>query len=330
MITEIPGAADFARASVNLLHLAWETAVGSLRTFESEHAIYAKGDEPELWSPEEVIQAARFFWDFSQPELTNALTLIQQAIEMALKGRIAFVSPFLLIAKDARDYPSGSDKADVPFSAFRTIDAADLLRVHNSVFSVRLRDDFHNFWDAIRRQRNAIIHSIASEARIEAKDILGHILVVNEFLHGEQFWPQRRLAYSGTEEYWAAYPQMANYTYGFVRDEMAIAVHNLAPSIIKKYFDFDKRARGYICPNCYEYADRKLQREVIPHLAQLRPRGAESKSLYCFVCKKTTAVLRQRCQAHGCPSNVLNDSPNLEMSNRRGMCLVCQEDNAIR
>ena len=92
-----------------------------------------------------------------------------------------------------------------------------------------------------------------------------------------------RLAYSGTEEFWAAYPQMANYTYGFVLDEMAIAVQNLAPSTIKKYLGFDKRARSYICPNCYEYADRKLQREVMPHLAQLRPRGVGSKSLYCFV-----------------------------------------------
>jgi hypothetical protein len=87
LITEIPGATDFARASVNLLHLAWEIAVRALSTFESEHAIYAEGD-PELWSPEEAIQEARFFWDFSQPEFGNALTLIQQAIEMALR-RIA-------------------------------------------------------------------------------------------------------------------------------------------------------------------------------------------------------------------------------------------------
>jgi hypothetical protein len=327
MITEIPGATDFARASVNLLHLAWETAVRALSTFESEHAVYA--EDPEVWSPEEAIQAARFFWDFSQPELGNALTLIQQAIEMALKGRIASVSPFLLIAKDARDYPSGSDKGDVAFSAFRTIDAADLLRVHNSVFPVRLGHDFQNFWDVIRRQRNTIIHSVAVEPRIEAKDILAHVLLVNEFLHGEQSWPKRRLAYSDTEEFWAAHPQMVNYKYGFVLDEMATAVQNLPPSTIKKYLGFDKKARSYICPNCYEYADRKLQREVMPHLAQLRPRGVGSKSLYCFVCKKTTAVLRRRCQARGCPSNVLNDEPDPEVSERRGMCLVCQAENVI-
>jgi hypothetical protein len=243
MITEIPGAADFARASVNLLHLAWETAVSDLRTFESEHAIYG---DAELWSREETLQAARSFWGLSQPGLGNALTLVQQAIEMALKGRIASVSPFLLIAKDARDYPSGSDKADVTFSAFRTIDAADLLRVHNSVFSTRLEDDFRQIWGTVRRQRNKIIHSIVAEPLIEAKDILVHVLSVNDFLHGDQSWPKRRLAYSNTEEFWDAYPQMASYTYGFVLDEMAVAVHNLSPSVIKKYLGFDKRARSYM------------------------------------------------------------------------------------
>jgi hypothetical protein len=326
MITEIPGATDFARASVNLLHLAWETAVADLRTFVSEHAVYQ--EEPRLWSPEEVLQAAKFFWNFSQPGLSNALTLIEQAIEMALKGRVASVSPFLLIANDARDYPSGSDKTDVPFSAFRTIDAADLLRVHNSVFSVRLGDDFKTYWDSIRRQRNLIIHSVATEPCIDAKDILTHVLVANEFLHGEQSWPRRRLAYSDLEEYTAAFPQMDNYTHGFVLDEMALVIRNLSPSIVKKYFGFDKRSRAYICVHCYEAVDRKLQREVMPHLAQLRPRATGSKSLYCSMCEKTTAVLRQRCQADGCPSNVLGDEPGW-FGGRRGMCLVCQADNAI-
>jgi hypothetical protein len=166
---------------------------------------------------------------------------------MALKGRIASVSPFLLIAKDARDYPSGSDKADVMFSAFRTIDAADLLRVHNSVFSTRLEDDFRQFWDTVRRQRNKIIHSIVPEPLIKAKDILVHVLSVNDFLHEDQSWPKRRLAYSNTDGFWDAYPQMANYTYGFVLDEMATAVQHLPPSIIKTYLGFDKRARCYIC-----------------------------------------------------------------------------------
>jgi hypothetical protein len=174
------------------------------------------------------------------------------------------------------------------------------------------------------------MHSIPKDLVIEAKDILVHVLSTNHFLHGDQSWPKRRLAYSETEEFWAAYPQTANYTYGFVLDEMAIAVQNLPPSIIKTYLGFDKRARSYICPNCYGYADRKLQREVMPHLAQLRPRSAASKSLYCFVCEKTFAVLRQRCQADQCRSNVLSDETDPDEPAHRGMCLVCQEDNQIQ
>jgi hypothetical protein len=74
--------------------------------------------------------ASTDYWFKAQPALANAFGLIQQAMEMALRGRIASISPFLLISRDPKDWPKTVENGAVPFSDFRTLDAADLIMVH--------------------------------------------------------------------------------------------------------------------------------------------------------------------------------------------------------
>jgi hypothetical protein len=163
VIIEIPSADDFKQASLNLLSLAWQMALESLDSYEQSEIIHPQdtpvhtfqtddgqvhtfGGPDTRYTPEQRAAAEQLFWRRSQPMLGNALSLIQQAVEMGLKGRIAAVSPFLLIARDARDYPGNSTTRDVPFSEFRSLDAADLLRVHNTVCPARLDGEFAVFW----------------------------------------------------------------------------------------------------------------------------------------------------------------------------------------
>jgi hypothetical protein len=178
VIIEIPEPRDYESASLNLLNLAWELAAGSMRAWQESTVIHAEPDTPaycftdnqgivhnipsstdDAYSPEERTNAEKNFWTRSQPALGNALSMVQQAVELALKGRVAKVSPFLLIVRDPRDYPKGSATNDIPFSAFRTIDAADLLRVHDMVCPDRLGQEFGVFWNDLRRERNLFIHS---------------------------------------------------------------------------------------------------------------------------------------------------------------------------
>jgi hypothetical protein len=56
--------------------------------------------ELETWDTDREVTDE--YWRASQPALANAITLLQQSHEFALKGRIAAVSPFLLEAVSKR------------------------------------------------------------------------------------------------------------------------------------------------------------------------------------------------------------------------------------
>ena len=91
MIIDIPTSEDFARTSMNLINLAWSRTVDCLRDVDLS-------DRAGIYESEEHrAKAHAWYWQRTQPALGNGLALLHQSIEMALKGRIAAVSPFLLM-----------------------------------------------------------------------------------------------------------------------------------------------------------------------------------------------------------------------------------------
>ncbi len=279
---------------------------------------------PDLsFTPEEREAAETEYWRRSQPSFGNALSLVQLAVELGLKGRIAGVSPYLLIARDARDYPSGSAKADVPFSAFRTLDAADLLRVHNAVCADRLDDSFAAWWDAIRRQRNALIHSVSPGAEIlRPDDIMEYVLVANRALHGDAPWFDRRLAYRLADEIAAAYDFDPSYSYGEVYLEFSYALRCLRPQVAKAHLGHDRRAKTYYCTHCCDDCSREfLDHWDIGRTAQFRHTGSSCTALRCVVCQRTSSVLRKPCPDENCSSTVRSAE-----TEHFGTCLVCRRE----
>jgi hypothetical protein len=114
-------------------------------------------DSSATGAPLDDGSAQRDYHAASQRSLANALAIIQQAQELGLKSRIAAVSPYLLIAGDPRGWPKNS-AGDLSFSEFRTIDASDLIRVHNTVCSTGVDDRFVQVFEDTRRRRNLIVH----------------------------------------------------------------------------------------------------------------------------------------------------------------------------
>lgn len=341
MIVEIPDSGDFAQASINLLNLAWQIAADSVKAYGDSEIIHPQdvpvtkfvltdtGKEvtiggPDLsFTPEEREAAETEFWRRSQPSLGNALSLVQQTVELGLKGRIAGVSPYLLISRDARDYPSGSAKADVPFSAFRTLDAADLLRVHNAVCARRLGESFAAWWDAIRRQRNALIHSVSPGVDIlRPDDVMEYVLVANKDLHGAAHWFDRRLSYRLADEIATAHDSDPPHSYGEVFLEFSYALRCLRPQVAKAHLGYDRRAKTYYCTHCcddcshesWDYWD-------IGRTAQFRPMGRSSTTLRCVVCQRTSSVLREPCPDENCISTVRSAE-----TEHFGTCLVCRRE----
>lgn len=323
MITEIPTASDFKAAGLNQLNLAWQIAMKVIQDYEEvEYTkdISGLADDPNLTSGQinaddqslyvtNECAPSDEYWAKSQPELANAFGLIQQAMEMALKGRIASISPFLLISRDPKDWPRGVDTGAVPFSEFRTLDAADLVKVHNTFATVPLDEKFREFWEKVRRDRNKIMHSVSTMA-LDAATLVRTMLTAAQTLFGEVYWPKRLLDLESTGKY-AAYG-FDDYSYNVVLHQIDIAIRHLTPKENKTFFGFDTKRHCYICPNCYNHANHDA-REELPELAQLKSKTQGERALHCILCDGTVEVDRVSCTNPGCPSNVICD----------GMCLTC-------
>ncbi|WP_062177783.1 hypothetical protein [Sphingopyxis sp. C-1] len=304
MITEIPTPAEFREAGLNQLYLAWQISIQAVLDYEQIEEAY--GDYIDEGEKE---QAAAQYWTKSQPALANAFGLIQQAMEMALKGRIAAISPLLLIARDPKDWPKGADSRPVPFSEFRTLDAADLVKVHNSFAAPPLDDNFRSFWDDVRRDRNRIMHSVSVKT-FDPSLLVRTMMETIKSLFDDESWPNRLKAMEFDGRY-AAYG-LRDDSQNVVMNQIDVALRHLDPAEKRRYFGFDPNRRTYLCPKCYDHADTKWQDEW-PRLAQLMDRKKDCSAIRCVICEDVFQVERRSCNHAGCQGNVLHN----------GLCLTC-------
>ena len=89
MITDIPTEEELRSSAIELLVMAWKTAISSLHKLERARDVGLDDDETRS-----ELRAAYL------PSLRHAAVWIHQAQELGLKARIAGVSPYLLLAGD--------------------------------------------------------------------------------------------------------------------------------------------------------------------------------------------------------------------------------------
>lgn len=304
MITDIPALADFERSGKSFLNLAWDSACKLFHDFD-ESGI----EEWDQWGDRQ-----REFWNAAQAPLSTSLALAQQGIEQLLKARIASVSPFLLIAASPRDWPQGCNKADVAFADFRTIDAQDLIRVHDTALSPRLPEEFKQRFEQMRRLRNSIFHTVDKRITVAASHVLQVTLEACAALLLNDAWPKLRREYLSNNSDAAAYG--SDYVTYTLNRELAIVVDLFPPNFLFKYLAFNKRQRQYICYSCM--IDGRDVPDYEPRLAVLRPNSATSTTLYCIACDQTTQVRRNKCKHEGCKGNVIETEDDT--------CCTCGEN----
>ena len=326
MITDLPTAENFKSRSTGLLNLAWEVTL-SIQQQNDQALSEAKRVQDELggedvWTWKDLDSQTESFWRRSQAELRNAHSLVNQAIELGLKGRICEVSPFLLIARDARDYPTRSDKQDTPFARFRTIDASDLLRVANSVCAERLPGSFEPFWTELRESRNVEMHSIQDAGFIKPERIVRDLLTANRFLSGNVNWTTDRHIHLFNGHRDTAYDMLySEYNISRLLGEFQTATALLSPAECFEFFGFRKggrAGRSYLCVIC-DLHSTKYERGTLPHLAQLISRARGETRLHCCACNSDFSVFRQRCPQPDCQGNVISSGPEFG-----GQCLTCE------
>jgi hypothetical protein len=201
MIVGVPDHQTLKETAIGWMNLAWDTAIEEARHFQDVEYLYV-GIEQEHGA--DVAQTAiAKHWRAKQLKLNNAFSLLQQSLEIALKARIAEVSPFILIAGDPRTWPKPKDGSNlIDFSSFRTIDAVQLCGAANAVSAAPLSKDFTEFYDRLRQSRNKIAHLNASAIIIEVKSLLLDILTAQRHLFPDVRWTTFRHEYlRSTEQY---------------------------------------------------------------------------------------------------------------------------------
>ncbi len=108
MLTATPESDDFIKTGLTLFNFAWDTVATLITDL----------DDSEFFGVD-VHEVSDAFWLSSKQKLSTSLAVAQQGIEFVLKGKIAEVSPFLLIAGGPNEWPKKCDKNDTNFADFR-------------------------------------------------------------------------------------------------------------------------------------------------------------------------------------------------------------------
>ncbi|PLR57503.1 hypothetical protein [Vibrio parahaemolyticus] len=290
MVKNIPTPDDFYSSGKELFNFAWGVVAELLTTF----------DQAEYYGvdPSEVSEA---YWKASTRSITTALSVTQQGVELLLKGKIAEISPYILIADSPRNWPSPRGTSGVEFSDFRTIDAQDLIRTHDLFSDNPLSQEFVSRFNEMREQRNKLMHSVGHNIEVSVSQVVDAILYMHKALMPEETWPKVRLEFLNSSPSaelggW----EVATNT---VCHETALAMKHLKTKQIEKYFNIDSRRREYFCPVCLDNAYRKIELEE--KLARLTVKSSDATELYCPVCDSNYDVVREDCGNDECLGNVI-------------------------
>lgn len=300
MIVNLPTPKDYFQSGKELLNFAWSTTSDLLTEFDQ--ADYYGFNQNEI---------SEKYWAAAKRTLTTSLAVVQQGVEFLLKGKIAEVSPYLLISDPPSRWPSPYEGRPIDFSAFRTIDAQDLIRIHDTFSAVPLSISFTEKFHSLRERRNVIMHSTGNGITVHVTEVVEAIFFVHKALFPAENWPtiRRQFLENGPDSELGGGEYATNRTCW----EASIVKNLLHPSQVKAFLGVDKNQRAYICPKCLGMANTDVDFEF--KLAVLRPKGATATRLYCPVCNEEHEVERQDCEKKGCPGNVLEPES--------GTCLTC-------
>lgn len=300
MIKNIPSAQDFHDAGVEFSMMAYSTILDLLVVFEE----YSHLDDEEMLED---------YWDSSKGKLKNAATLLHQGIDFLLKSKICEVSPFLLIDNSPEKIPKKNSNNEIEYSDFFTHDASKLPKIYDAYCSPKLSDRFRQMYEDSRQRRNKIIHTIDGNLGLEVKKIILEAVELIQYFLSKDWVGFRREFLESSPEYHLHY-ENDSITQNLIW-EFSVLKKLLPNSLFKNIYGHPKSTRFYRCEHCC-HSDYIIEP---PPTAYLNPNTPESTQLTCLACDDSFEVVRERCSAGSCRSNVISENTR--------ECLVCGEPN---
>lgn len=285
MITDVPTSDELIERADSLLHLSYSIVS---KLYENQNDGWRNGaDDDQI----------REYWQKCSASLANALSLLQQSHELYLKGKIAEVSPYLLLAREPQHWPKKSQTEDVPFSDFLTVGAAELPRLHDMVCSARLDDRTRTFLTAIRERRNAFVHQ-GQAPTSSAASLFEAILRTFKWAHPKMRWFAARQQHLENDHLSTLFS--SDHVSAVLHGEFSELMVELKPAEFEELLGFKKKRRWYYCPEC------ELNRSDfgdVTMTAQLGS-GRHPVAIVCLVCDTSSAVTRYSCHNPDCKSDV--------------------------
>ena len=297
-ITDIPNPIDYYSSGRELLNVSWNNAAELLRDLD---------DSKEWGLVEEDVSTE--YWNAARRTLTASLAIAQQGAEFMLKGRIAEISPFLLIGDPPSKWPSSKAASGLSFYDLRTIDAQDLIKVLETFSACPPADEFRETFEQMRRKRNRIMHSADKSLKVDAIELIEAVLTIHVEFFPNESWPKVRLSY--IEESPSAALGLDDFAVNLANWETELVIDLLKPAKVKKYLKINKKQRRYVCPYCIRAGN--TDSEFLYKIAVLEPNEPTSVTVFCPVCDVTHSVTREKCS---CGGNVIGDF---------GRCLTCTD-----
>lgn len=302
MINDIPTSEEFDFAAKAQFDFAWDIVISYLLTLEDARGYGGVEDEDE-----------KIYWETARQRILTSLIIAQQGVELAIKGKLVAISPYVLISGNHSDWPKDTGKG-VSFSEFRAIDAQDLIRVHDTVHEKKLDFKFSELFERLRKLRNKAMHTVDKKLNVSAQDVILILLELHEHLYENENWVStRRNFLNNSAEIQIFFD--ADIVDGVVAKEFSTVFNFLTPVETMQFFKVDKKQRLYYCPQCkYDSAEHD---RVDPKYAVLRPNKPDSEELFCFVCDSLHSVEREDCSDEACKGNVISTDYN--------SCCTCGE-----
>jgi hypothetical protein len=306
LISNIPTPTDFYQAGERLLHMAWDQICNLLIGFEEIESLLE--EDCDLEKERETYFLA------AKQTIVSSYSIVQQAIEFFIKGRITEISPYLLLGGSLSLWPKQCDQIDRDFADFRTVDSQDLIKINNTVHPKKFTNQFKTWFEELRKNRNKIVHTVDKTLNFSPLELLLDILRAHEEFIGEFAFCKSHFDYlESTPEYSVKYTQddkSHSYIMRHLHEELRVAIKLLPPSEVYRFFGFFKKKYAYWCPSCRNIIDNLDFYEPDYDHDDLRPyqqTNLESRSFRCFICDFSGVTLNQKCDNECCKNNLIDN-----------------------
>jgi hypothetical protein len=309
MITNIPDSASLTKSSIKLYFSAWKLLVDSITDFETTYPEGAHQESHESF--DDWRDERNLYLDRCQDDYRMAVNTIQQSNEIALKAKIASISPFLLLTALEKNLKQTGLDAD--FSDFVTIDAIYLPNVVNLVCPSKVSSQFKKIYTDLRRLRNKITHIGHAEV-LNADKLLRWMIELYLELWPERHWLQDKLECSSTTRTGFFHDYKHWTTEAAIFNSLKFDFDHIKGEHFKKLFKVKRSSLKFKCPVCYPNGC----------ISSGYPENAETAfkdndgSLKCLMCQEKYQLLKKSCNDADCSSRTLTMNHGDEW-----WCAVC-------